>query len=325
MSVDRNRVSWTSDELLTEVRRKASIPSGSLKWTDAVLLREASDVLRSFAGWAMTKAGDGRQLYQLERTSMITTAYGESREILLPPHAVADTIDGVFWLDNAGNEVRLSPIDLNSQPVFDSPSATGNPSGYAVMNGTIRIYPEPSSANTFRINYARRHPELILTSDASATVVQSVTGDDSSTTFTLGDDPYTTGEALDLINSYSPYRVYLADMVITAKPGLFQMKVGVPYSQVSGFAPTGSVLVPSGTSPYVHLPQELRACVTFKVAAHVMSMIGDDIGAQSAESTAASELQRAIDLMNPRVKSQRQKIVNQYSLMRAGRYGRGWH
>jgi hypothetical protein len=321
--LDRNRVTWTSAELLTEVRRKAALASGSLKWTDAVLLREATDVLRSFAGWAMAKAGEGRNIVQLERTTAITTAYGTSREITLPPHAVADTIDSVFWVDTAGKEFELMPLDLASQPKFDQPDSQGNPTHYAVLSGSIRIYPEPLTVSTFRINYTRRHPELIATDSTTIVPVTGASGS-TSTSFAVASHSYATGEGLDLVNVYWPYRVLLADMVITASSAI-EVTVAVPYTQVSGLSPTGSVLVPSGTSPYVHLPQEFRACVSFKLAEHVLGMIGDEVGAQTNAQRAEAELARVVDLLNPRVKSQRQKLINPHSLMRSRARRGGWN
>jgi hypothetical protein len=77
--------------------------------------------------------------------------------------------------------------------------------------------------------------------------------------------------------------------------------------------------VKSGTSPYVHLPLEFKACLTQKIAAQVLGDIGDAQGALMLEQKAEAELGRVVSMLTPRSKTSRIKVINPHSLLRTRR------
>lgn len=330
MTFDANAQSWTAAELLTDVRRKASLPVTSTDFTDSVLMREASDVLWSFAGWALQQAGEGRLVEMLSRpiTAALSSAYRAAGEFDLPPLAIADTLEAVAWLNATGNaETRLQRIDPSVQSDFDSPTSFGSPTAYALLGGRIRLYPQPTTGGTLRVTYQRRHPALIADAPTDVLTVvsvaaEAVTGNTVITTTTPPLAPFAVGQTVDILSEQYPYRVVTASATVTTM-SLSTLTVAVPYTQLSGVALANTRIVRAGASPYVHLPLELRPAVTEKVAANVMRIVGDMTGASASETIAGQELGRVLGMLSSRSKRDRPRAVNPYSHLRGGMRG-GW-
>lgn len=326
MTVYANGASWTAAELLADVRRAARIPAGSLDFTDVNLRRTATEVITSFAGWAMSKAGEARELFQRDyssATAVIDSPYGPNREILLPPQALAGTIDSVFWVSSDGKERRLELIDIYQQPLQDTADSTGEPWGFALLNHRLRVYPMPQTAGKLRVNYQRRHPELIEDAPTNlATTSGGATTTATTVTFpTSAAPPFNVSDYVDLVNSAYPYQMFLTDVRVT-NVGVSDVTVSCDPSLITSDMATGTRIVKSGQSPYIHLPLEFRLCLNEKIAEKLLREVGDARGAMAAGTAAETELQRVIQMLNPRTQSARQKLRNPNSLMRTRRFAR---
>jgi hypothetical protein len=322
MTYDVNSGSWTAAELLSDVRRRAVLPATSTDWTDAALYRECTDVLWSFVGWAMQQAGDGRlsEMFNRSVSAALGSSYRAASEFELPPLAVADTIEGVTWVDDSGtSERRLQRIDVSEQSLYDQADSFGDPAMYCFLSGRIRIMPQPTTGGVVRFQYQRRHPHLIADTTANVGTTLSISDAGSGyTTFTLSTTtPFALGDSVDLISNQSPYRALFTSLSVGTSAGS-STQLYVPYSYLSSLALSGVRLVDSGSSPYIHYPLELRAAVTEKVAANVLRTIGDRAGAADCEAMAQSELGRVLQMLSPRAKRDRPKVINPYSLMRRG-------
>jgi len=322
--VDNNAGSWTAAELLADVRQKGRIPAGTVDYTDAILLEEATRAIWSFAGWAMSKASDGRLLSMLQRpsSSAFTTPYAVGREVELPFDAVGDTFDSVVWVDGSGVESRLDLIEEATQPLYDSPTASGDPWGYSIVDGRLRLYPKPSTAGNVRIAYQRRLPRLVDASLSRGIITNSISTTVLSIAYPATGQLLFSGDRFDVINPVAPYRFYVSNALATAATASSVDSTTYNSSNWSeGQAVTlGSMtLVKSGTSPYVHLPLEFKACLTQKIAAQIVTDIGDAQGGLLLEQKAEAELARVVTMLSPRSKTTRVKVVNPYSHLRAGR------
>lgn len=321
MPTDRNPITWTSAQVLTDVRRKASLPVTSTDWTDAVVLREATDVLWSFAGWALAQAGEGRLLSSLDRpvTIALSGAYGK-REYLIPPLAVAGNVEMVTWTNNEGRaQFQLARIDPGEEAIWTEPLGEGSPGSYALLGDRIRLYPIPNSGGTLRITYQRRHPELVTDAVANAATVTTATSASTTTsTITVGANltGIAIGDVVDIIRSSHPYAPIVASAEVTAVPNATSITVDVPIAMFTGETLAGARVVRAGQSPYVHLPLEMRAALTEKVTANILRTLGDIAGMQAAEQAASTELTRVMQMLSPRSKRDKPKAVNPYSHLR---------
>ncbi len=315
MATDRNPLSWTSALVLTDVRRKASLPVTSTDWTDAVILSEATDVLWDFADWAMAQSGEGRMLASLERpvSANLTGPFSSGNEALLPPLALAGTVESVTWTNATGqNEFRLSRIDGADQATFTAPTEDGDPNTYALIGDRLRLFPRPSSGGTLRITYQRRHPQLVVDTVANVGTISAIaqaTATTSTVTHTL--TGLAVGDTVDILSASYPYSPLVTSVEVTALPGT----LAVPYAQLSGFD-SGARIVRAGQSPYVSLPLEFRTAVTEKTAANILRSMGDLQGMQAAEANATMSLGRVMQMLNPRVKRDKPRAINPWSHLR---------
>jgi hypothetical protein len=322
VATDRNALTWTSAQVLTDVRRKASLPTTSTDWTDAVILREASDVLYSFTGWALAQGGEGRLLSSLDRpvTAALSGAYG-AREFALPALAIAGTIDGVTWTDaNAQNQSRLARIDGADEATYSTPIGTGSPGAYALIGDRIRVYPAPTTGGTLRISYQRRHPELVADSAATAGTLASIAAATSTTTTlteSVGLTGLAVGDTLDVLRSSYPYAPILANAEVTALPNATSITIDQPLALLSGHDTVGARIVRAGQSPYVAMPLELRTCFSEKTAANILRVMGDLTGSQVLEQSATQELSRVMMMLSPRAKRDKPKAINPASHLRS--------
>ena len=329
MAWDITGQSWTAAELVADVRRVASLPTTSTDFTDLVILREATDVLWGFAGWAMQQAGDGRLVELLQRpvTGLLTSDYRAGSECELPPLAIADTVESVVWLNSQGTaETRLARIDHAQQATYDDPGRQGQPEAYALLGGRIRLYPRPDQGGTVRILYQRRHPVLVPDSPATIGTVSSVAASGTTATvlfWSTAQAPFGNGDVVDLLNNQAPYRVALSGAAVASITGTTAVTVTAPLSLLSNLVVSGTRVVRTGTSPYVHYPLELRPAVTEQTAANLMRRVGDLQNAQASAQTAREELARVLQILSPRSKRDRVRAINPYSLMRTG-MRRGW-
>ncbi len=323
MTVDNNVASWTSAQLVADVRRKARIPVNSTDWTTTALLRECSDQIWTFAAWAQSRGADGRLVTTFDRNvaASLPSSYRASGEFLMPPLAVGDSIQSVKWIDaTQQSEYDLKLIDVSFESMVASPGETSSiPTSYSMLADRIRVYPAPSSAGTVRFNYARRHPELCDDTTTLAPTINSISDPGGGyTRFTLAvSSPFAVAQYVDLVNTQYPYRTIVSDLYVGASAGS-TVDLYVPYSYATAYVPAGMRIVRAGQIPFVQLPLEFRTALAWKVAAEVLVQVGDMTAASAAEALADKAMDRVLGIITRRSKSDRIKIINRFSLARNG-------
>jgi hypothetical protein len=327
LTTDYNAASWTTSQLLADIRRKAKVSDTSSDYTDAVLLREATDSLWDFPAFALQQARDGRLTFSLTRSVSADARTVAFDEIELPPFAVADAISSLVLIDTSGSESVLSPMQVDQEPYVDQPSYSGQPAGFLLIDGRARLVPKPSNtAVGVRINYQRRHGDLVASS-AVGTISSILTvGDGSTCTLTLSATPpagFVAGAWVDIVNPYYPYRLELVDVKITGI-AVNTLTLAIPYATLNAISPTNMTCVLSGQSPYVQLPLEMRKSFTEYAAASICRQIGDEAGAEAYEQSAREGMGRTVSMLSPRIKGTREKAVNRGGLFRGGPRSRYW-
>lgn len=332
MTYDQNALRWTSADVLSDVRRKASLPATSTDFTDLVLLREATDVLWSFAGWALSQAGEGRSLQYVNRstvTGLLLYTAGSSRlgEVALPALAIADAISNVSWFDSTGqNQSRLTQVDPASEESYGS-IASGNPTSYALYEGRLKLFPLPTTGGTIRVTYQRRHGELVTDVPANALTITAF--DATTWTATFASTPSPLGvvgnDEVDIYAASSPHRLLYGGLTVLSTTSTTMALNGLGSlgtTPTQGLPMVGARICRAGQTPYVSMPLELRASVTEKITANALRIIGDLQGMQAAELAAKEELSRAMQMLSPRSKRDRPKAVNPHSHLRSTIRGR---
>lgn len=326
-----NANTWTSAELITDVRRRARLSDSDQDYTDTVILREATDCIWDMPARLEVNARRGRKTIETTRsvTSQAINTGGNS--YALPPMASGDSISSLMWVDSAGGVSRLEIVSADQETEYlGGDNDTGEPRAYALLDREIRLYPIPNGiSGTLRVLYARRHPAL-----APATVVRQVSSIASAsggdrTTFTLASAPSGSlvyaGSWVDIVGAQIPHRVNYPDAVVTAVSGA-DVTVDVPYDTMSvaiDTTRTNLYMQSSGISAFVMLPLEFRKSLSELVAAQIMRQKGDREGAADCELSAMRSMQEQADFLASRTRGTKPRIKNLYSFARSRLRG-GW-
>lgn len=324
---DFNGASWPASDLLTDVLRAARLPdTGTIDYTPTVVLRMATDSIWNWATHQLSTARDGRMAQAFQR-DMATASLSSTTSVFeLPPMGVADAIDGVTWISaDGGQQCRLQVIPANMLPIFTQPNDAGSPpTGYALMEGTIRVFPK-CGAGTLQIVYQRRHGQLVVGSDTCIALNALDVGGLTSLNLSVVPSSFVAGAWVDVIGSTYPYRTKIAGARITLVSS-FSIDLDVSFSTFTAATDSGDTVVLYGKTPYVSLPLEMRASLTQHIAANIMAELGDTAMVGMYDQRADMGAQRTRDMLSPRTKADMPKLFNPYSLARrgGGRGGRRW-
>lgn len=324
--MDFNAASWSASDLLTDVYRMAKLPdSGTIDYTPAVVLGMATQAIHDWGGRLLSTARDGRMVTSIIRSLSTDQVGSDGHDFALPPMAVADTIESVAWIDPNNNECRLQLIPIGMESVFSRATDTGTPTCYALADGIVRVYPKPDGRGSLRISYMRRHGQLVVGSDTTSVVsiASASAGTATAVTVTAVPASFVATAWVDAFGSSYPYRTKIGGARITSVVGLV-VTVAVPYAASVSAGIVGETLCIYGKTPYVQLPLEMRQSLTQQIAVQLTSELGDLQLASGYDRLADKGAERARDMLSPRAKSDKQKLINPYSLARSGRRSRFW-
>lgn len=321
MATDYNAATWSASDLLTDVYRACRMPdTGTIDYTPPVVLSMASQAIHDWAGSLVSGAGQGRAVTVLTRaitTAAVDTA-GQVYE--LPPMASADAVDAVTWLDTfANSERRLETIPRAMESIFSQPSANGCPEVYALEAGTIRVLPRPVQQGSLKIQYQRRHGQLVSGTDTTSVISFATASAGAATAITVGAVPssFVVGAWIDVFGRYYPHRTKIHGARITSVVGLV-VTVAVAYADAVAYGVADDTLCIYGKTPYVQLPLEMREPLTRHIQSRITLELGDMGVAAAADQMAAVGALRVQAQLSPRVKSTPQKFYNPRSLARGG-------
>lgn len=329
MSETYNAATFTASDLLTSIYRACKLPdSGTTDYTPAVVLSMATEAIHTWGGQLLSGARDGRlcttTLRSLADDSVDTSGY----EYRLPPMALADTIDSVAWVDDddSGRSRSLQLVPLSMEPIFRGGTETGAPTCYALSAGTIRVYPRPDGRGQLKITYMRRHGVLVIGSDTSS--ITGFTGlGDGTTRLELATMPssFVVDVWVDVFGPYYPYRTLISGQVtaMTTSGGNY-LSIDALYLDTLAAVDVGSTVVLYGKTPYVQLPLEMKQPLVEMVAQRITAELGDYQLSTGFSNMAKEGSAAARDMLSPRAKSDRQKLVNPFSLARGGHRRRLW-
>jgi hypothetical protein len=321
---------WTADDLLKEVFAACRFPAtGTVDYTPAVIYRRATDAIWNWATHQVATARDGRMAAFLTRDVATQTITSDGSEFELPPMAVADSLDSVTWQSaDGGAPLRLQLIPLGQEGLYNEDSGQGVPSFYLLLDGRVRVLPAPRSGGKIKITYLRRHGQIVPASDQNTAAITNLTNvGGPQLTLSAPSFVFQVGQWVDIVSKFYPYRFKLHGARITAvNSGSSTITLGAEaFADVNLLSPIGDIVCLYGVTRFVHLPLEMRVSLTKRIAMDILNEIGDVPLAQRYEAFAEGEAARSRDMLSPRVKSDREKVISRNSVARSGaRVRRGW-
>lgn len=305
--------SWTTTELLENIRRKARVSSTDPSYTDAALLREADDAVSSVFLPAVSNLGQ----FHLVRTVDLTVTANQA-DYRIPERAAGDALVDVWLTDSDGNSGHSLPdVGLDRVHTY----GTGEPIGYAIQGQVITLVPTPTTTTgRLRVKYTTRRGKFVATSSAA-----QITGIDTGTkTVTCSTVPsaWVNTSEYDLVQGMPGFDHLAIDQgvsaVVTGASGTLAFDNTLPTDLA-----VGDWVALAWETPVVQLPLEMHGVLELEVASKIAKAIGDYAVADHYKADVREAVAAWQNMAAPRNKLQPRKIINHHSFMRGGQ-ARRW-
>lgn len=285
---------FDTDELLEDVRLRASLPSGDARFTDAILLGMASRELRERVARLLVRASAEWLVY--EGTTAVASGTSAVR---LPPRALDGRARDVVWRDSGGTETSLR--EVAQEDVHRYAGESGTPEAFLVRNHGVVLLPTPNVAGTAVLPYYAR-PNRLVPPSACAQITAVNAGSHSVTIAALPAG-FAVGAALDFLRATPGFEFVGVDCYptgYTVSGGGYDItfsgtqSTGELASSLASPLAAGGTEMPSGlavgdwvclagTSPVPQVPVECHGLLACLTAIAALRSVGEDASALEAD------------------------------------------
>jgi len=301
-------VAYTSDDLLTEVRRAASLPAATSGVTpsDVDLLAHGDSEIRDTLVPALIQVRE--EFYQ--RIFDITVTAGTAG-YRINKRASLSRLNTVQWVGGDGAVVNLDRLEPKRVVELTPIAASGQPWAYYLEGSRVVLYPTPSAAGTLRLRAMVRPSQLCLSADVAGTnlVISDVSTSAPDYFITTTTAHGITTTAVRDIVAGTPSFEHLALDVTVTKSGAGTFLVSTPTANFTTAPAIGDYVTASDKTPMIQLPVEMHPALVELVAARALRSLGKLTEAASHEEKAQELVRLAITALAPRVDSAEMKIV----------------
>lgn len=305
-------MAWTTDDLVSEVRLKAWLPTADdLSPTD--ILSFANDELQVLVA-ATLKTGQEEHWVTREDVSIT------SSRVRLPRRALARAMRAITVLDPSGTEGRFDLLPAGE--AWSRGSGTAPTVGY-VEGEELVFLGTPAAGWKVRFRYLARPSRLVPV--ASCAAISSAL---STTTIKVTTPPaeLTTVNALvDIVRGDEPFGLSYIDRDVKtwSDPNLtFQDSTPVEVAAIA--APTGpgtrvDYLCPRDCTCYPPIPFALWPLLVASTATAIHEAQANRVQAASSGARAGRQTQAARGLFEPRVQTGGPSVIQRRGPLRGGR------
>jgi len=323
-------------ELITTTRESAGIGDAAAytDFTDARMLRELDDKLRTVFEDLVTKSRSGYWLHEMAFPA--TPGRGAYR---IPARAVVGGLESLHISTTVGGALyEIDQIPVSEIPAFEgTPGRQGQPVVYAVVGDRVKLVPTPSSAIDIKFTYYIRPSKLVpqQSSSTDGTVRGRVTAVDTALrTVTVSVLPYDqslavpaaiqSGQAVDIVHRNGWHELSMVGAECTiAGGGPYTITLGGTDSMEA--IEVGDYVRASDQTDWPCLPDDFHRCLCDATAVKILIELHLSEKADMLAGNNGNDLVRFKSLLYPRVKS----APKQVGIMRRSRggpfpYGRFW-
>jgi hypothetical protein len=291
---------FTNSDLLTSVLNRAQLPSSTnnnnVNSSANLLILATEEIYTKLLPLILSAR---EEWYVATYSHTITAAQSNYP---FPPRASGRVLRDVQIL--VGTDlIRLNPID----PEDIRTTSTGTPQAYYLENDDVILYPTPSTtAGTLRLRYFRRPNRLIAV--ASCGQISSInTGTNVVTLSSAAPSTWGVGTAIDFVKNTSPFSTLGMDYVVTAVSG-----ADVTFSSLPSTLAATDWLAPAEYTPIPQIPQEFFPVLAQMTVVKALEAYGDREGAMVAFKDLQIIEKNAVEMISPRVHSERKKVISKH-------------
>lgn len=290
-------IDYSVNSLLTSVKVRSMNASNQNTFTDADMIRIASEELQSVL-IPFIESVKGEYWVQIQDIPFVQG----QKNYTMPDRATGTKLRDVCLVDNQGNEVLLNNInieDMKSSWAY-APYQFGF---YLQDNQVVLVLGNligSGNYNAVRMKYFRRPNTLISTTQAGK--ILNINTGTNEVTLDFAPSTWTSSTLFDCINSMSPFQSRVDNQTITGIAGFVLTFTSLP----TGLS-VGDWVSEANFSPIPQIPVEAHRLLEILTAARILQYSGDPSFAvfQQEAEQAKRDL---IQVISPRVDGSPRKI-----------------
>jgi hypothetical protein len=315
---------YTSNSLISAVKRKAMLPTNQSTFTNADFLAFANEELKM--GICPTVLSLHEEFYVYPETIPLEankSSYG------IPYRAIGGKLRDVFFQDEQGNLFEMARISPDDKAMYQKSAVSTNYVFYYLEGNNIVITPnvgESATGNLLVTYYIR--PSDLVTEDRVG-IITDITTDtvDGTTTYTLDAVPtgMSTLTKLDLLQAKPGHKIREIDL-LPSSINTTNKTITFETSEVDDETEAGDMISFAGECIIPQCPTDLHSVLAQRVAARCLEALGDTQGLTNA-NTKLQELEiKSMGMIDNRVDGSPQKVVNNRGLLRSSKIRRNrWY
>lgn len=300
---------YTTDELLNDVKRRASVPvSQNLFDASEMLAFLSNQMIGLLVPRIMSVREDFFVKYEDVDIVSGTTRYG------IPRRAIGQKLRDIKLVGSSGAETDIPRLGYKEKD-FDYSHLWG----YFFEGENIVLYPDEKGflQEDVRMYYFRRPNRLVRTSDAG-----KITAIDTGTNeVTLDNAPtsWTASTVFDVIKGQPGFESVQDDQTITNIAGNI-----LTFSSLPSAMAVNDYVAEQGESPIPQIPYEAFSILAELGAVQVMKSLGHMSAMQASQAMLNVLEEGLLTMISPRADGTPKKVVSRKGIWRVGR-SRNWH
>lgn len=288
---------YTSDDIITAVKRNASIPTSQKKYQTSDFLAFTNEELQlTIVGELLSLRED----YFVTSTSSALVANKDN--YAYPTTAVGWKLEAVWYIDSENHHNKMSRIERSQRHMYEGLDDGSSPVAYYFDGAEISVVPGVGSTVTGSIKFDHVRIQNRVVSVSSTGLVSTVVVAGTDYQITVDSVP-STSLGIDVISGTNPFGVIargqtaaVAGSVITVASADFER------------APVaGDYVCTTGETPIPNIPEDYHPILAQAVT---LRCLGNDIQMLQTQGTVFQNMiQRMRDRSSRRVSNSPRKIV----------------
>jgi len=307
---------YTNDDLITSIKRRASIPTSQSLFTDEDLMSFADEELQTVI-FPMIMSTKGDYFVSNNDTTMTSaTSYD------IPSDAVGLKIKDCYFLNANGDQRQLTQVNLSD--VTNQYFRLDSGFAYYIEGNKVHLYPDSKTGDTLRIKYYKR-ASMMVPNDKGAKFTNA---DTANLVFDSVPTSWAVGDRLTLTSAtpgFSTLSTSFEILTITL-PNIMTLVEDDDDTPIFTAAElVDNWLTQNGDTVIAQITPEAHPILAQAVAVKCLEALGDP-GLMTAQAKFQQISDAFIESMTPRADGQAKKIVNRTGHLAWNKFGRiGWY
>jgi len=293
-----SRIDYTTDALLSSIKRKASIPANQNLFTNNDFIEILDNELKTYITPLLMRVKDE---HFTSYTDFSVVSGTSSYEI--PAKAIGKKLRAICKVDSSGNLSSIQQL-----PLEDVISGSIYQDGYYIQSDNIVLYPTPNESGTIRMFFYRRPNKLVSTTYA-AKILSINTGTNEVTCESVP-TTWTTSTLLDCIDQLPSFKINKEGTQATLIAGYV---LTLP-ADVVALLQVNDWIAESGETPLPQIPVELIDLLEQSAIVKCMEAMGDKAGFEMASLKLQKLDSDIIGMICGRVDSSPKKAVSKHGI-----------